>query len=342
MQKWALSLFLGALVLTELAMGATSARPNPLPQPIPQPPSQQPPSQQQPLPSPIPNSALKVFPRVNFIEGADLIYFQNHYGLIGGRKPESSKIVKSFDEYVANLRKQGRNRMGVTLESSLKANLDQHYRTYNPPQRNLQFVDFSDINSYDLVIYGTYSRAREGSGGGYIPYNQPRMNQPDMLITITIADLRSGESQSFQAVGEPLNVIQYLAGGLFHEYQSTRFPTDMIMFGKNLRLLEKNSIRRPTGSAMWELYKQAQLACEMQNARLTTEREITALGVLGDYRGGVSLGQNSVPTYYWAVDYNRVYVAPWSQSSPATNLNPQEVLNYVCVQDVAAPAPRPK
>lgn len=311
MQKTVISLIFGALL--SLTTAVSMALPQPLPQPL-------------PLPQPPPASAYKVFPRVNFVEGADLQSFEQRHGHLGGKGIEAVKLAKTFDGYVREIRKTGKSRLGVTLEAVLKAQLDEFYRQYNPPQRNLRFIEFADLNEYDLVIYGVYTR-RPYYGGG-------------LQATITIANIRTGETESFGTMGDPDALAKALAGGLFHEYQKTRFPMDITMFGRNLHVIEKNVIYRPSTSPMWELYKQARLACEMQEARLTTERELTALGTLGDYRGGISIGQKSVPTYYWAVDYDRVYVAPWSQSSSATNLNPQEYLNYVCVQDSAAPSPR--
>ncbi|MNT09637.1 hypothetical protein D3C72_1444270 [compost metagenome] len=216
----------------------------------------------------------------------------------------------------------------MTLEATFKASLDEYYRQYNPPQRNLQFVEYEDPAAYDIVIYGTFSLRPYYAGG--------------VLITLTIADIRTGETQTFATTGTVEDVPRYIAGGLFHEYQKTRFPTDVPMFGRNLHVLEKGVIHRPSSSPMWDLYKQARLACEMQEARLTTETELVALGTLGDYRGGVSLGQRSVPTYYWAITNSYVYQAHVSQSTIATNLNPQEDLNYVCVQDTPGYPPRPR
>lgn len=286
-------------------------------------------------PRPLPSGS-SVYPRVHFIEGADLQLFRETYEkslgeqrqemvdqasalmFMGAGGEEAAKMLIAFDKHALSLRQAGRSRLGTTLEASFKAQLDNYYRQFDPPQRNLQFVANLPEHSYDAIIYGTYSVR---------PYGKP-----GLFVTLTVANLRTGETQSFEAEGEMIGAAQMLAGAIFHEYQKTRFPQQITLFGKKMTLLFKGAITRPTTSRMYELYKQAVVACEMRGGRVTTEEELTALATLGDYSGGVSVGQNGTPTYYWAVDYSRVYVAPWSEARDATNLNPTEKLNYLCVK----------
>jgi hypothetical protein len=279
-----------------------------------------------PLPNPLPapTEGAKTFPRVHFIEGADLRAYQENHPPYGNE--DRGQTLKSFDDYAMKLNSSGRNRMGITLEASFKAQLDQYYRQYNPKQRYIQFVENLDINQYDNLIYGTYS-----------------MNNR-MLITVTVKNLHTGETQSFETEDCTPQGAQRLAGHVFHEYQKTKFPSDLNMLGKPVRLLEKSVIYCPGSSPMWEMYKKARLACENMGGRLPSEKEISILGALGDYAGGVSLGHLSLPTYYWAIDHDYVYMAQVSQSTQATDLNPQEYLNYICIDlgEPDSPPPQPR
>lgn len=209
-------------------------------------------------------------------------------------------------------------RWDVLIESSFKAQLDQLYRQHMPPVRHLQFVENQPNMAYDLIIYGTYAGRAYGKSG--------------LHVTMTLENQHTGATQSFAAEGELAKAMQVLAQDVFHEYQQTRFPQQIDMFGRKLLLLFKGVISGSGEVRMAELYKRALLACEMRGGRISTEKELVALGTLGDYGGGVSVGHNGVATYYWAVESGRVYVAPWSQSTSATSLNPTEQLNYLCVR----------
>jgi hypothetical protein len=237
---------------------------------------------------------------------------------MGAVGEEAAKMLIAFDIHNLEMRKLGRNRLGVTLEATFKAQLDQLYRHYEPTQRHLQFVESLPVSLYDIVIYGTYSVR---------PYGKP-----GLLLTLTTVHLHSGETQTYAAEGTSISAVQSLAQQIFHEYQRTRFPQKTVLLGKSLTLVFKGSIQRPGSSAMANLYTQAETACSTKNARLASEEELTALGTKGDYAGGVSLGQGGTFTNFWAVKYNRIYVVNWSRSTELTSLNPTEQLNYVCVR----------
>ncbi|WP_051026312.1 hypothetical protein [Bdellovibrio bacteriovorus] len=208
--------------------------------------------------------------------------------------------------------------LGDTLEVSFKSQLDQLYRLHNPAVRNLQFVERVPHESCDLQITGTYTLRAFGNRG--------------MHTTVTVENLRTGETQSFEAAGDAFETTELLAQDVFHEFQKTRFPAQAKVYGRNLTLLFKGSINRPTETKMYDLYKQSLIACEMRGGRVSTEKELIAVATLGDYGGGVSVGHNGAYTDYWSVESGRVYVAPWSQSTSATSLNPTEQLNYLCVR----------
>ncbi|ASD63145.1 hypothetical protein [Bdellovibrio bacteriovorus] len=207
---------------------------------------------------------------------------------------------------------------GDTLEVSFKSQLDQLYRLHNPPVRHLQFVERLPQADCDLLIRGTYTLRAFGNRG--------------MHATVMVENIRTGETQSFEAAGDAFEVTENLALDVFHEFQKTRFPVEARVSGRNLTLLFKGAIYRPSASKMAELYRQSLVACEMRGGRVSTEKELVAISTLGDYGGGVSVGNTGVSSDYWSVEAGRVYVAPWSQSTSATSLNPTEQLNYLCVR----------
>ncbi|MGE9743760.1 hypothetical protein [Bdellovibrio bacteriovorus] len=208
--------------------------------------------------------------------------------------------------------------LGDTLEVSFKSQLDQFYRLHNPSVRHLQFVERVPQESCDILISGTYTLRAFGHRG--------------MHATVTVENLATGETQSFEAAGDAFEITETLAQDVFHEFQKTRFPTQARIYGKNLTLLYQGAIYRPTAAKMSELYKQSLIACELRGGRVSTEKELVAVATLGEYGGGVSVGHNGVSSDYWSVESARVYVAPWSQSTSATNLNPTERLNFICVR----------
>lgn len=114
----------------------------------------------------------RVYQNVRFVEGADLEAFIESYSstmgqqravyveqaatlmMMGAYGEEAAKMLMAFDEHIQELRTKGRSRLGVTLEASFKAQLDELYRLYNPPVRRLSFQNAKvglGFDTYKLI-----------------------------------------------------------------------------------------------------------------------------------------------------------------------------------------------
>lgn len=212
---------------------------------------------------------------------------------------------------------QSNTSLGQTLEATFTAQLDELYRKYQPPVKRLQFVDVG-TQDYDLLISGNYSRRAH--------------SEPGFVVTVTILNVKTNRSESFQAEGDGVRAAVVLAGAVFREYQRTQFPTTTFLFGKNIELVAQNFISHSAGANMKDLQREAGWACEGRGARLPSENELKALAAMGDYNGGISLVANGPQNAFWALDHEEVYVANGGWTSPATNLNPSEFISYLCLR----------
>ncbi|MDG0816837.1 hypothetical protein [Bdellovibrio svalbardensis] len=289
-------------------------------------------------PAPLPDSSIyRVFPSIRFIEGADLDLFRETYArsigqqraeyvnqatslmMVGAGGTEAAKMLIAFDQHILNLRKQGRAQLGTTLEAVFKARLDEFYRYFQPQIQKLQFANMGSAQSnYDMAIYGVYS------------VNSNR--KPGLQITVTVLNLRTGLEQNFVASGEGVTATQDLAGQVFHEYQSTKFPSSLKLMGKSIELVTKGMINRPSTAKMKDLNQEASWVCDSYNAHLPSEDDLRALGGLGDYRGGITIGKSGEENAHWALAGGRVYVSSGGWTAPDTNVNPAAFLNYICVR----------
>lgn len=285
-------------------------------------------------------TSFNVFPNIRFVEGADLPAFMEAYSktmsqqraeyvdqakelmMMGGSGAETAKMLIDFDKHILDLRARGKSRMGVTLEASFKAQLDQLYRKYNPPVQRLKFhaTNASVAPSFDLYIYGVYSVKSVG--------------KPGLVMTVTIVDLRTGLERSFEAQGADITAAHLLARQVFDDFQKTKFPSTKKILGKNLQLITHGLIEMEDGrtSPMRDLHQSAVWACDSYDARLISDKEIKALVGIGEYRGGLTLARTGQQNYFWAVDGERVLISYNGAILPDTNMNPASFINYICVK----------
>lgn len=286
------------------------------------------------------NKTFKVFPNIRFVEGVDLPAFMEAYSKTmsaqradyvsqakdlmsaGAYGAEAAKMLMDFDNHILDLRARGKSRMGVTLEASFKAQLDELYRKYNPPVYRLQFhsVYANPTPSFDLFIYGVYSVKSVG--------------RPGLLMTVTVVDLKTGLERSYEAQGVDVNAARLLARQVFDDHQKTKFPSSKKVMGKTLQLVTRGLIELEDGrrSPMRDLHKSAQWACDSYDARLVSENELKALVGIGEYRGGLTLARMGEQNYFWAVDGEQVLVSYSGAVMNDTNMNPASYLNYICVK----------
>lgn len=284
----------------------------------------------------LPTDVRKVHPKIQFVEGADLAAFVEAYaksnhiqrdeyveeaqGLVdfGVKGPDAYKMLVSFDAHVLNLRKLGRSGLGVSLEATFKAELDELYRFYNPPIKRIQFV--SVPSTADMFFYGTYSVR---------PYNSA-----GLVLTITVVDMISKEETSFEAQGADIASARIIAKKVFDHFQKTKFPTKRKLLGRNVELLFQGIIELVDGrtASMLDLHRSANGACEGYDARLVREDEMKVLIGLGAYRGGVSITKVGEPSYFWALHGDDVLISYSGSVSKNTNMNPASYLNYICVK----------
>lgn len=286
------------------------------------------------------NKTFKVFPNIRFVEGVDLPAFMEAYSKTmsaqraeyvaqakdlmsaGAFGAEAAKMLIDFDNHILDLRARGKSRMGVTLEASFKAHLDELYRKYNPPLHRLQFhsVHANPPPLFELFIYGVYSVKSVG--------------RPGLLMNVTVVDLKTGFERNYEAQGADVNAARLLARQVFDDYQKTKFPSSKKIMGKQLQLVTHGLIELEDGrrSPMRELHKSAQWACDSYDSRLVSEKELKALVGIGEYRGGLTLARTGEQNYFWAVDGEQVFISYNGAVLNDTNMNPASFLNYICVK----------
>lgn len=292
-----------------------------------------------------------IWPTIPFVRGADLCQYKDAYG-------------QSRTEYVSQMAKQASNMtaagmegpdaidgliafsllydrnldlaikynyLDVTLESTLKAYIDQYYHQLNPKNKKLSFKTVNDlvnvinaakigqrdgyldsnlISKLDFISYGTYTLAPNCAG--------------DIQVTLHLLG-RDGRQESFIGTGSPATVMSQIASQMFEMFQRTQFPSKVKIGVKNLTLVGglNGSVDRVTDPRL------AEEICSTLNARMPTRLEMEILNSYGDWSGGISLN-NEV----WAMPENKVYAPYLKNPTPIRErweVNAQEYL-YYCVK----------
>lgn len=221
--------------------------------------------------------------------------------------------------------------LDVTLESTLKAYVDQYHRNLNPRVKKLSFkhqnklidivnalkngqrignFDESMMDELDYIAYGTYTLAPNCQG--------------NIQVTLTLIG-KDGMTESFTATGKPQFVMSDIGSQLYERFQRTQFPSTLKIGRRTITLLGglNGSVDQVNDLSM------AELACETLDGRLPNSQELDLINAYGDWSGGVSLG-NAV----WALPNGKVFHPGLRNPSPVRS--PWEVnartFKYYCVR----------
>ena len=296
-------------------------------------------------------SATTLWPTIPFIRGQDLCQYQDAYGrsrsasrkemilevsqlmAMGAETPDAVQAIVTIDNLINQQRQMASVGAGmdVTLESVIKASLDQIYRDVQPKERKLSFfnpttliellnelkeqhrqerVDAKQLAHLSGIAWGTYAYAPSCSN--------------DILLTLHV-NLHGGETYNFSAKGEPEWAANAVASKLFQQFQATLFPSVVKVNGKSLTLV--GAPGTPVSHAPTPAF--AEKACASVNARLPNWEEYELLAMLGDWNGGVSLNHD-----VWTLTGGKVLSPDLRNPSPVRQ--PEEArgedLHFYCVR----------
>ena len=223
-----------------------------------------------------------------------------------------------------------RRGLGVTLENTFKAFIEQYYRNLKPRMRKLAFnhvmpldslinmalrgqqvsnISHEDALKIDLFAYGTYSFSPDCNGS--------------IIVTLSLMT-RSGETKTYMGTGPVHTVMSKIASSVFEDYQRTTFPSTIKIGNQKITLIGGFNGDVDKTSYLEE----AQDICQTLGARLPSAKEYKFINSYGSWSGGITLGRK-----IWALKFPNVFV-PYFERSPQRNYN---VVNereyfYTCVK----------
>ena len=296
-------------------------------------------------------SAPALWPTIPFVRGQDLCQYQDAYSrsrsalmremsaqvkelVFLGATPEEALVpLVVIDSLITKNRALAAGGPGwdVTLEAAIKSSLDQMMREASPRVRRIGF--FNPGSLVDLLNNLREQRQRgpldsrllsRVSGVAWGTYSFASGCRGEILLTLHV-ELRSGETFSFSGSGLPETAAHMVANRLFTAFQTTRFPSEVLIGSKKITLVGTPAgpvVHTPTPA-------EGERACAAMNARLPTADEYEQLSLLGDWSGGVSLKHD-----IWALAGGKV-LAPYLRN-PSPVRSADEVrgqdLHFYCVR----------
>lgn len=291
-----------------------------------------------------------IWPTIPFMRGADLCAYKDALGKskteymsqmigfatqlmeAGASGSTALQMLVQFNKlHELNVRKATQY-LDITLEASLKSYLDQYYRDINPTVKRISFTHVEDIRT---IVNLAIKNQRNGvltdemlarlDYVGYATYSLAPNCDGTVQVTLHLVG-KNGQTKSYIALGEPAFVMSQIATQMFTEFQRTRFPVEVSFLDKKLTLI--GDMNGNVGSA--PTWKQASFVCMQIGARLPTADELDYIGMIGDWSGGVALGQGRV---YWAIDGNKIF-APFvrPQAVRETDEHQGYPLRFYCVK----------
>ena len=299
-----------------------------------------------------PPATLALWPTIPFVRGQDLCQYEDAYGrsrstqrreltrdvmqmVTAGAAPvDAAQAVLVLDRLIDRQRRLATAGYGmdVLLEGTLKAQIDRLYSRLQPQSPALRFhnptnlialleevrdqrrqgrLDADQLRRIDGLIWGTYSYAPGCKG--------------EVTVTIHV-EQRNGSSTSFGCTGRPDHVGAQLAAQVFRHFQGTRVPSTVQVGGQPVTLLgaAPGMIKAHASSQ-----GMAVAACRTLNGRLPTLTEYEQIGLLGDWNGGVDLGEDA-----WLMSDGRLYVPSMPRPSPVRMASEMagEDLHFFCVR----------
>lgn len=283
------------------------------------------------------NERIDIWPNIPFVRGADLCRYNDAYGqkrseslnnmieqaknlmAMGVYGSEALHMLKEFNRLYERHQEMTTDPKGlsISLESTLKAYVDQYYRQLRPKFKRLSFghgkgdgASQEELEKLDFFAYGSYALAPSCRG--------------NIQVTLHLIG-KKGEINSYVATGRPSVVMSQIASEMFTQFQRTQFPTTVTMGQTTLELIggANGSVDKSSSP------QNAQRTCQSLGARLPNQVELEVLDARGDWSGGVSLNNKT-----WAMPNAKVYAPYLGNPSPVRapwEVNAQEFY-YYCVR----------
>lgn len=297
------------------------------------------------------SSAPALWPTIPFVRGADLCQYQDAYSrsrsslmremgaqvkelVFLGATPEEALVpLVVIDSLISKNRALAAGGPGwdVTLEAAIKSSLDQMMREAAPRVRKIGF--FNPGSVLDLLNNLREQRQRgpldvrmlsRVSGVAWGTYSFASGCRGDIVLTVHV-ELRSGETFSFSGSGLPETAAHMVANRMFTAFQTTRFPSDVLLNSKRLTL-----VGTPAGPVTHApTPADAERACVSMSARLPSAEEYEQLSMLGDWSGGVSLKHD-----IWVLAGGKVLAPDLRNPSPIRSMDEVrgQDLHFYCVR----------
>jgi hypothetical protein len=294
-----------------------------------------------------------IWPSIPFIRGADLCRYSDAYGQTrreymremtsmatelmryGAYGSEALEMLASFNAlYDRNLAIATQAKyLDVTLETSLKAYIDQYYRQIRPREKKISFTHMNHIadivtainnnqrighlnnralNELDYVAYGSYTLAPNCRG--------------NIQVTLTLVG-RDGTTKNYIGTGRAEIVMSQIASQIFEDFQRTQFPSVLNIGGKTMTLVGGlNGEVDETSSPRY-----AQRICESLGARLPDGFEYEIIDSYGSWSGGISISDSHRA---WAMSDNRVFHPDLRNPTPVRSVSQvnDRVFKYICIK----------
>jgi hypothetical protein len=293
-----------------------------------------------------------IWPTIPFVRGADLCAYKDAYGQsrseymnsmisqaksllgAGAKGKEALELMVNFSNMYDHNKAIAMSNpylYDVTLESTLKAYVDDYYRSLKPKTQRLSFTHVNDIQS---IVNAARNGMRDGwldqnilNKLDYIAYGTYTLS-PDcrssILVTIHMIG-RNGQSINYQAQGDPATVMSQIASRMFEDFQRTQFPSILKIGNKNITLVGglNGTVDTVPDPSL------AEDACSTLDARLPTQKELELISMYGDWNGGVSVKEGT-----WAMPDGKVFADRLRNPTPVREkweVNADEFL-YYCVR----------
>lgn len=294
-----------------------------------------------------------IWPSIPFVRGADLCRYSDAYGQTrneymrkmtnlaselmysGALGFEALEMLTNFNNlYDRNISIATQHKyLDVTLENTLRAYLDEYYRTLRPMRRNISFTHMNHIrdiigainngqrignisdyalNELDYIAYGSYAFAPNCRG--------------NIQVTLTLVG-RNGETKNYIGNGKPSVVMSQIASKIFEDFQKTTFPSNIQVNGRTLTLLGGIDGDINTASSP----RIAQTICESMGARLPREMEYEIIDSYGSWSGGISISDSHRA---WAMSNDYVFHPDLRNPTPVRRRHAvnDRTFMYICVK----------
>lgn len=220
--------------------------------------------------------------------------------------------------------------LGVTLEYTFKAYIEDYYRQLTPRTRQIDFKYTTQLNNIvnsalrnnqlpnisqaqtdkiGAFAYGTYSLSPNCNG--------------NILVTLTLIQ-KDGNTKTYIGNGPVQTVMSQIASKIFEDFQRTTFPSTLRIGTREITLI--GGLNGHIDSVQY--LEEAENICKTLGARLPTGQEYKFINSYGSWSGGITLGRK-----VWALDYPNVFI-PYFERMPVRNFTQvnERTYYYTCIK----------